>query len=32
LRRDFEGIQPTFKQVPPREPRFSMQVTCSIEC
>jgi hypothetical protein len=23
-------MQPTFKQVPPREPRFSIQATCSI--
>ena len=27
MRSDFEGMQPTFKQVPPRVPRFSMQVT-----
>jgi hypothetical protein len=32
LRSDFEGMQPTFKQVPPRVPRFSMQATCGKMC
>jgi hypothetical protein len=27
LRSDFDGIQPTLRQVPPRAPRFSMQAT-----
>ena len=27
LRSDFDGMHPTFKQVPPRVPRFSMQAT-----
>ena len=28
-RRAFEGMQPTFKQVPPNVPRFSMQAVFS---
>ena len=27
LRRDLEGMQPTFKHVPPKAPRFSIQAT-----
>lgn len=27
LRSDLEGMQPTLRQVPPRRPRFSIQVT-----
>lgn len=27
----FEGIHPTFRQVPPREPRFSMHAVCAKE-
>jgi hypothetical protein len=27
LRSDFEGMQPTLRQVPPRVPRFSIHVT-----
>ena len=28
LRRDFEGMHPTFRHVPPRAPRFSTHAVC----